>query len=69
MRDADAVARALVGVDAVCHQVAKVGLGLDPGEAPDGPAIVRGIVEAQAGRVAVAKTGTGCRFEVRLPTG
>ncbi|WP_439677992.1 sensor histidine kinase [Embleya sp. MST-111070] len=34
-----------------------------------GLAIVRGIVEAHAGRVAVANTGTGCRFEVRLPTG
>ncbi|WP_439673743.1 hypothetical protein [Embleya sp. MST-111070] len=63
------MARALVGVDAVCHQAAKVGLGLDLGDAPDGPAIVRGIVEARAGRVAVADTGTGCRFEVRLPAG
>ncbi|WP_439675266.1 NAD-dependent epimerase/dehydratase family protein [Embleya sp. MST-111070] len=35
VRDADAVARALVGVDAVCHQAAKVGLGLDLGDAPD----------------------------------
>ena len=32
-----------------------------------GLAIVRGIVEAHHGRVSVANTGTGCRFEVRLP--
>jgi dTDP-L-rhamnose 4-epimerase len=30
VRDSDAVAGALVGVDAVCHQAAKVGLGRDP---------------------------------------
>ncbi|MYW00059.1 NAD-dependent epimerase/dehydratase family protein [Streptomyces sp. SID3343] len=35
VRDPDAVDRALVGVDAVCHQAAKVGLGLDLGDAPD----------------------------------
>lgn len=34
-----------------------------------GLAIVRGIVEAHAGRVGVANTGGGCRFEVRLPAG
>jgi signal transduction histidine kinase len=34
-----------------------------------GLAIVRGIVEAHSGRVAVANTGTGCRFELRLPHG
>ena len=32
-----------------------------------GLAIVRGIVEAHQGRVSVANTGNGCRFEVRLP--
>jgi dTDP-L-rhamnose 4-epimerase len=35
VRDPDVVARALVGVDAVCHQAAKVGLGLDLNDAPD----------------------------------
>lgn len=41
---------------------------------PSGPggglglAIVRGLVEAHGGRVAVDNTGTGCRFEVRLPS-
>jgi signal transduction histidine kinase len=32
-----------------------------------GLAIVRGLVEAHGGRVAVRNTGLGCRFEVRLP--
>ncbi|MPZ26060.1 MAG: sensor histidine kinase [Micromonosporaceae bacterium] len=32
-----------------------------------GLAIVRGLVEAQGGRVDVANSGTGCRFVVRLP--
>ncbi|TYK45033.1 NAD-dependent epimerase/dehydratase family protein [Actinomadura decatromicini] len=35
VRDADAVARALRGVDAVCHQAAKVGLGVDVSDMPD----------------------------------
>ncbi len=35
LRDADTVARALTGVDAVCHQAAMVGLGLDIGDLPD----------------------------------
>jgi dTDP-L-rhamnose 4-epimerase len=35
VRDADAVAAALVGVDVVCHQAAKVGLGVDFADAPD----------------------------------
>nr|WP_095876117.1 NAD-dependent epimerase/dehydratase family protein [Streptomyces sp. TLI_235] len=34
VRDADAVERALRGVDAVCHQAAMVGLGLDLDDAP-----------------------------------
>jgi dTDP-L-rhamnose 4-epimerase len=33
--DADATAAALAGVDAVCHQAAMVGLGVDIGDAPD----------------------------------
>jgi dTDP-L-rhamnose 4-epimerase len=35
VRDADAVRRALTGVDAVCHQAAMVGLGVDFADAPD----------------------------------
>ncbi|MDH6515795.1 dTDP-L-rhamnose 4-epimerase [Streptomyces sp. SAI-208] len=34
VRDADAVRRALTGVDAVCHQAAVVGLGVDFADAP-----------------------------------
>ena len=34
MRDADLLARLLPGVDAVCHQAAMVGLGVDPADAP-----------------------------------
>ncbi|MFE3851950.1 NAD-dependent epimerase/dehydratase family protein [Streptomyces griseorubiginosus] len=34
VRDADAVRRALTGVDAVCHQAAMVGLGVDFADAP-----------------------------------
>jgi signal transduction histidine kinase len=34
-----------------------------------GLAIVRGLVEAQGGRVEVANVNGGCRFEVRLPAG
>jgi dTDP-L-rhamnose 4-epimerase len=35
VRDAATVAAALVGVDVVCHQAAKVGLGVDFSDAPD----------------------------------
>ncbi|TPW75515.1 NAD-dependent epimerase/dehydratase family protein [Schumannella soli] len=34
-RDRDTLDRALLGVDAVCHQAAKVGLGKEIGDAPD----------------------------------
>jgi signal transduction histidine kinase len=34
-----------------------------------GLAIVRGLVEAQGGRVDVTNSGAGCRFVVRLPAG
>jgi dTDP-L-rhamnose 4-epimerase len=35
VRDADAVSAALDGIDVVCHQAAKVGLGVDFSDAPD----------------------------------
>ncbi len=35
VRDPDIVARALDGIDVVCHQAAKVGLGVDFSDAPD----------------------------------
>jgi dTDP-L-rhamnose 4-epimerase len=35
VRDAAAVTKALAGVDAVCHQAAKVGLGVDVADLPD----------------------------------
>ncbi len=35
VRDAGAVARSLSGVDAVCHQAAKVGLGVDVSDLPE----------------------------------
>lgn len=35
VRDADTVRRALVDVDVVCHQAAKVGLGVDLADTPD----------------------------------
>jgi dTDP-L-rhamnose 4-epimerase len=35
VRDPDAVARALAGVDVVCHQAAKVGLGVDMSDTVD----------------------------------
>ncbi|QFG19834.1 NAD(P)-dependent oxidoreductase [Actinomadura sp. WMMB 499] len=35
VRDAAAVARLLAGADAVCHQAAKVGLGVDVADLPD----------------------------------
>ena len=35
VRDAEIVGQALEGVDAVCHQAAKVGLGVDFSDAPD----------------------------------
>lgn len=41
----------------------------DTGGGGLGLAIVRGLVEAQGGRVDVANSGPGCRFVVRLPAG
>ncbi|GAA2550026.1 NAD-dependent epimerase/dehydratase family protein [Pseudonocardia hydrocarbonoxydans] len=35
VRDADLLARLLPGIDAVCHQAAMVGHGVDPSDAPD----------------------------------
>src|SRR5918992_6232737 len=35
VRDADLLRRLLPGVDAVCHQAAMVGHGVDPSDAPD----------------------------------
>ncbi len=35
VRDADVLARLLPGVDAVCHQAAMVGHGVDPSDAPE----------------------------------
>jgi len=35
VRDTETVAQALEGIDAVCHQAAKVGLGVDFSDAPD----------------------------------
>ena len=35
VRDADTVEHALAGIDVVCHQAAKVGLGVDFSDAPD----------------------------------
>ena len=35
IRDPDALDRALLGADVVCHQAAKVGLGVDLSDAPD----------------------------------
>jgi signal transduction histidine kinase len=45
------------------------GAGSGGGGGGLGLAIVRGLVEAQGGRVDVTNSGTGCRFVVRLPAG
>ncbi|MGP4114072.1 NAD-dependent epimerase/dehydratase family protein [Streptomyces sp. 4N509B] len=62
VRDAETVATALVGVDAVCHQAAMVGLGRDFADAPDYVAtndlgtarLLAGMAEAGVGRLALA---------------
>ena len=62
--DAAVVSRALVGVDVVCHQAAKVGLGVDFSDAPDyvasndlGTAIVlAGMAEAGISRLVIASS-------------
>ena len=41
--------------------------GADEGGGGLGLAIVRGLVEAQGGKVSARNDGEGCRFEVRLP--
>lgn len=57
VRDADVLDRALAGVDVVCHQAAKVGLGVDLQDAPDyAGANVLGTAQLVA---AMARAGTG----------
>jgi len=64
VRDAAAVDAALVGVDAVCHQAAKVGLGVDFQDAPDyvdsnehGTAVLLAAMDrAGVGRLVVASS-------------
>lgn len=64
VRDADVVARALDGIDVVCHQAAKVGLGVDFSDAPDyvasndlGTAVVlAGMAAAGISRLVVASS-------------
>ena len=64
VRDADTVARALDGVTAVCHQAAKVGLGVDFSDAPDYVAsndlgtatLLAGMTAAGIGRLVLASS-------------
>jgi dTDP-L-rhamnose 4-epimerase len=64
VRDPDAVAHALTGVTAVCHQAAKVGLGVDFADAPDyvgsndlGTAVLlAAMTEARVSRLVVASS-------------
>ncbi|GKQ42040.1 NAD-dependent dehydratase [Streptomyces sp. A012304] len=64
VRDGEAVAAALRGVDAVCHQAAMVGLGKDFGDAPDyvgcndlGTAVLlAGMAQAGVGRLMLASS-------------
>jgi len=64
VRDADAVADALVGVTLVCHQAAKVGLGVDFSDAPDyvssnelGTAVLlAGMAATGVGRLVIASS-------------
>lgn len=57
VRDPEALDRALGGIDVVCHQAAKVGLGVDLQDAPDYAASnVTGTAELMA---AMARAGVG----------
>jgi dTDP-L-rhamnose 4-epimerase len=64
VRDPDAVDRALTGVDAVCHQAAMVGLGVDVQDMPDyaginglGTAVLlAGMARADVGRLVLASS-------------
>ncbi|MDX3691413.1 NAD-dependent epimerase/dehydratase family protein [Streptomyces europaeiscabiei] len=64
VRDREAVAAALRGVDAVCHQAAMVGLGKDFADAPDyvgcndlGTAVLlAGMAQAEVGRLVLASS-------------
>ena len=65
VRDADAVRAALAGVDAVCHQAAMVGLGIDFADAPayvrhngDGTAVLLAVLHEQRfrGRLVLASS-------------
>ncbi|MCU1514492.1 MAG: galE3 [Microbacteriaceae bacterium] len=64
VRDADAVAIAMAGIDLVCHQAAKVGLGVDLADAPDyissndlGTAVlVAAMRDARVGRLVLASS-------------
>lgn len=81
VRDADAVARALDGVSAVCHQAAKVGLGVDFSDAPDyvgsndlGTAVLlAGMTAAGVGRLVLASSmvvyGEGAYSVIDLDSG
>lgn len=81
VRDADAVAGALDGVSVVCHQAAKVGLGVDFSDAPDyvgsnelGTAVLlAGMTAAGIGRLVLASSmvvyGEGAYSVVDLDSG
>ncbi|BDZ54536.1 NAD-dependent epimerase/dehydratase family protein [Agromyces marinus] len=64
VRDADALDRALEGVDVVCHQAAKVGLGVDLQDSPDyassnvvGTAeLIAAMARARVGRLVIASS-------------
>lgn len=64
VRDAEVVARALDGIDVVCHQAAKVGLGVDLSDSPDyvssndlGSAVLlAGMAAAGVGRLVLASS-------------
>jgi dTDP-L-rhamnose 4-epimerase len=60
VRDARAVARAIAGVHAVCHQAAKVGLGLDIGD------IDAYVADNDLGTAVLLRELAAARFEGRL---